>query len=58
LIIINIAIPLSRAQKLPTKFKPQSNFLGLEHHLVFWGNVLIYTSGYVAAYIYGRYFSG
>jgi hypothetical protein len=57
LIIINLAIPLSRANPVPTKFKPQSNFLGLESHLVFWGNVLIYTGGYVAAYVYGRYFS-
>ena len=57
LIIINLAIPLSRAQPLPTKFKPQSNFLGLENHLVFWGNVLIFSGGYIAAYIYGRYFS-
>jgi len=29
LIIINLAIPLSRAMPIPTKFKPQSNFLGL-----------------------------
>jgi hypothetical protein len=25
--------------------------------MVFWGNVLIYTGGYAAAYVYGRYFS-
>lgn len=58
LIIINLAIPLTRARSEATKFKPQSNFLGLENHLVFWGNVLIYSAGYVAAYVYGKEFSG
>lgn len=54
LIIINLAIPLTRARPEPTKFKPQSNFLGLENHLVFWGNVLIFSAGYVGSYIYGK----
>lgn len=58
LIIINLAIPLARAIPHTTKYKPQSNFLGLENHLVFWGNVLIYSAGYVAAYVYGKEFSG
>lgn len=34
------------------KFIPNSNFLDLENHIVFWGNTIFTTLGLVASYIY------
>lgn len=34
------------------KFIPNSNFLDLENHLVFWGNLIITTLGLAVCYIY------
>ena len=33
-----------------TKWLPPSNFMGLEHQLVFWGNVVVYTGALVLGY--------
>lgn len=38
-------------QKLK-KFIPNSNFLDLENHLIFWTNLIIFSVGLVASYIY------
>lgn len=54
----NIAIPvtlqfaLSKPAKELTKFQPNSNFMGLENHLVFWGTSLILGAGQIGAYLY------
>jgi hypothetical protein len=49
-----LAVPLfyglSRPAEKLTKYLTQTNFLGLEHHLVYWGNFVIMSAGLVAAY--------
>jgi hypothetical protein len=43
---------LSRPVKQLSKFLPNSNFMGVENHLVFWSSCLILSAGQVGAYYY------
>ncbi len=41
---------LSRIDGKLVKYFTATNFMGLEHHLVYWGSIIIYTSGLIASY--------
>lgn len=49
---ITLQFALSKRREELGKFMPNTNFMGLENHLVFWGTSLILGAGQVAAYLY------
>jgi magnesium-transporting ATPase (P-type) len=50
-LLITVCFCMCRPSRKLSKPIPNSNFLDLENHLVFWGNLLICTVGLVVAYI-------
>jgi magnesium-transporting ATPase (P-type) len=49
---LTLFIGLSRPAEKNSKFSPESNFMGVENHLIYWGNVLIIGGGSIIAYYY------
>ena len=49
---MTVTLGLSFPAKKLNKLIPNSNFLDLENHLIFWGNLIICSVGMVACYIY------
>jgi hypothetical protein len=49
MLMVPIFYGLSRPAERLTKYLAQTNFMGLEHHLVFWGNFLIASAGLIVA---------
>ena len=50
MLIIPLFYGLSRPAEQLTRYLVNTNFMGLEHHLVFWGNAVIATAGFVGVY--------
>lgn len=51
-LFITLFFALSRPIKKLTKNLPNSNFMGLENHLVFWLSCLIFIAGQVSSYFF------
>lgn len=51
-ILLTLFFALSRPEKQLSKYLPNSNFMGLENHLVFWISCAILTAAQVASYFY------
>ena len=52
MITFTILLALSNAAPTLTKYFTNTNFMGLEHHLIFWGNSIIITIGLIVCYQY------
>ena len=50
-VLLTTFFGLSRPASRLTPHLPASNFMGIEHHLVYWGNALIICSGLVLSYL-------
>lgn len=51
-LLLTLFMGLSRPSKELIKHMPNSNFMGLENNLIFWGNIIIFTLGFVSGYQY------
>lgn len=51
-LIVTLLFGVSRASDTITKYFTNINFMGLENHLVFWGNMTISSLGMSVSYIY------
>ena len=51
-LLITLFFGMSRPAKKLAKATPSSNYLDLQNHLIFWGNLLICSLGLVASYVY------
>ena len=51
-LFITLLFGVSRASETMTKYLTNINFMALENHLVFWGNMTIFTLGMVSSYLY------
>ena len=51
-ITITILLTVSRPAEDMCKYFNTSNFMGLEHHLVYWGNMVIFSAGMALSYLY------
>lgn len=51
-LLMTLFYALSRPAKSLSKFLPNSNFLGVESHLVYWSSCLILSAAQVGAYYY------
>ena len=49
-VLMTIFVSLSGPADRLSRYMPASNFMGLEHHLVFWGSTVIMTIGFVVGY--------
>ena len=52
LLIFPITFAVSRPAEQSTRFVPDSNFMGLHNHLIYWGNVLIPIAGVIGGYYF------
>lgn len=52
ILIFPLAFTFSRPAEEPTEFVPDSNFMGLHNHLMYWGNVVISSCSIIAGYFY------
>lgn len=52
LLIFPVTFAFSKPAEEPTRYVPDSNFMGLHNHLIYWGNVIIPTGGICGAYYY------
>ena len=51
-ITITILLTVSRPAEDMCKYFNTSNFMGLENHLVYWGNMVIFSAGMALSYLY------
>ena len=49
-LFLSLFLGLSRKAGRLVKYFTPTNFMGLEHHLIYWGNTIIFTGGLVASY--------
>jgi magnesium-transporting ATPase (P-type) len=54
-LIITLFFGVTKPAKQMTKYLNNSNLLDLEHHLVYWVTMGIYSMGLIASYVYYAY---
>ena len=52
ILIFPLTFAFSKPTEEPTRYVPDSNFMGLHNHLIYWGNVIIPIGGICGAYYY------